>query len=788
MLIGKALTRDEDIRLVRGRGNYVDDIDLPGGAYAAFVHSPHAHANVRAIDTRVAGEMPGVLAVLTDADWQAAGLGVLPVIHPVNFHDGRPMNEAPRPVFARDHVCYVGDNVACVIAETRFQAMDAAEAVDVDYEPLPAIVDTGRALDDSAALVHSQFGTNEAQEWRLGDKESAERAIATAHHVTELTLVSNRVAGAAIENRSYAGDYDPVTDRYTLYAAGQMPHWYRQWIARDALFIPEHKVRVVVPDVGGGFGPKAFFYMEMPVILWAAKRLGRPVRWVAQRTESFATDTHGRDHVTHAKMAFDPEGRVLALHVETTACLGGYHNPFAAGIACMFYPGTLTGLYKTPTAYASVRGVYTNTAPVDAYRGSGRPEATYVNERLFENGARELGIDPLEMRRRSYLQSTEYPYRTPLGRTWDSGNPPGLHEKLMHLTDYDGLRRQQAELQKRGERMGVGAAAFVESSGAGPSRRNAAMNHWSGGFETALIRVHSDAKVTVLTGSHSQGQGHDITFRQIAADTLGLGLDDIDYVEGDTDRIPAGCGTWASRSLSTGGMAIVEAGQRVIRKATELAAHLLECAAEDIEYDAGTFAVRGTDRTISFREIAAMAYAGYDYPDGFELGLEETVFFDPIDVNFPSGMHLATVMVDDETGRVTLTGYYTVDDCGRIINPMIVEGQVHGGLGQGIGQAMVEQVVYDEASGQLITGSFMDYGMPRAPELPSFATDFQETLNPNNALGVKGGSETGTIGPPAAIGNAIVDALWDLGVHHVAMPYTPSNVRRAIEAALTANS
>ncbi|MDA0262432.1 MAG: xanthine dehydrogenase family protein molybdopterin-binding subunit, partial [Proteobacteria bacterium] len=549
MLIGKALTRDEDDRLLRGRGTYVDDVNLPGAAHAAFVHSPHAHARIKSIDTRAAQSMPGVLSVLTDADWQADALGVLPVVHPVDFYDGRPMNEAPRPVFARDRVCYVGDNVACVIAETIFQAMDAAEAVVVDYEPLPALVDTGQALAQGAVVVHQQFGTNEAQEWRLGDKELTEHAIREAHHVTELTLISNRVAGAAIENRTYAGDYDCVTDRYTLYAAGQMPHWYRQWIARDALFIPEHKVRVIVPDVGGGFGPKAFFYMEMPVILWAAKRLRRPVRWVAQRSESFATDTHGRDHVTQAKMAFDRDGRVLALQVETTACLGAYHNPFAAGIACMFYPGTLTGPYQTPAAYVSVRGVYTNTAPVDAYRGSGRPEATFVNERLFENGARELGIDPLEMRRRNYIKATDYPFKTPLGRTWDSGNPRGLHDKLLQLTEYDGLRREQAVLREQGTRMGIGAAAFVETSGAGPSRRNAAMKHWSGGFETALIRVHSDAKVTVFTGSHSQGQGHDITFRQIAADTLGMALKDIDYVEGDTDRIPAGCGTWAWRSL-----------------------------------------------------------------------------------------------------------------------------------------------------------------------------------------------------------------------------------------------
>jgi len=786
MYIGKALRREEDYRFLTGRGSYTGDIFLPGIVHAAFVHSPHAHARIKRIDKSAARAMPGVLAVLSDEEWQAEGLGVLPTVHPVDYYDGRPMNLAPRPVFASQAVCYVGDNVAVVIAETVAQALDAVEAVEVDYEPLPSIVDTARCLDADVPLVHEEFGTNEAEEWRLGDKAKTEAAFAKADHVTELTLVSNRITGNPMEMRNYLGHYDQARDQYTMWVSGQLPHWYRQWICRDALFLPEHKVRIVCPDVGGGFGTKAFFYMEMPVVLWASRIVGRPVRWTPQRNETMATDAHARDHVTKAKMAFDKEGRILGLDVETIACLGGYHNPFAAGIACMFYPATLTGMYKTPAAYVSVKGVYTNTAPIDAYRGSGRPEATFVNERLFENGARELGIDAAEMRLRNYIQEEDYPFDTPIGRTWDSGNPPGLHEKITKLADYWGLRSEQAELRKQGVRMGIGMAAFVENSGSGPSRRNALIKHWTGGYDSAMVRVHSDGKVTVFAGSHAHGQGHDITFRQVASDTLGLDIADISLVEGDTDRVPFGSGTWGSRSLSTAGMALVEAGRRIREKATTLAAHLLECAEQDLTYADATFSVRGTDRTISFGEVAAMAYAGYSYPqEGFELGLEETVFFDPISLNYPTAVHLVVVLVDQETGKVTLRDYYAVDDCGRIINPMIVEGQIHGGLAQGIGQALMEHVIYDQSNdGQLLTGSFMDYAMPRASDMPrNLGLVFQEIPCPSNALGVKGGSETGTIGPPAAIGNAVVDALWHLGVRHVAQPITPQRVWRAIQNA-----
>ncbi len=785
MLIGKALRREEDLKFITGRGQYTDDMAMAGMVHAVFVHSPHAHARIKKIDKTKALKMPGVLAVLSDEDWQKEGLGALTTIHPVDYYDGRPMNLAPRPVFARGKVCYVGDNVACVVAETRFQALDAADAVEIDYEVLPSITDTEACLAPGAPIIHEQFGTNEAEEWRYGDKDKTEAALEASHHVTTLKLISNRITGNPMEPRTYLGDYDRARDFYTLTCSGQMPHWYKQWLCRDALFLPEHKVRVIAPDVGGGFGTKAFFYMEMPVVLWASRVVGRPVKWTPLRNETIATDSHARDHVTMGKMGFDKEGRITALHIETIACLGGYHNPFAAGIACMFYPATLTGQYKTPVAYVSVRGVYTNTAPVDAYRGSGRPEATFCNERLFDNGCREMGLDPIETRLKNYIQEHEYPWSTPIGRKWDSGNPPGLHAKLMKLANYKALQDEQkkfnADAAKTGLRMGIGMAAFVENSGSGPSRRNAKIKHWTGGYDTAMVRVHTDGKVTVYAASHSHGQGHDVTFRQIAADTLGLNMEDVALVEGDTERVPFGSGTWGSRSLSTAGMAIVEAGRRVIKKATRLAAHLLEAAESDVDYANGVFTVKGTDRRITFGKVALMAYSGYDYPEkGFELGLEETVFFDPIDLNYPTAQHLVVVIVEEDTGRVTLRDFFCVDDCGRIINPMVVEGQVHGGLAQGIGQAMMEHVVYDKKSGQLLSGTFMDYGMPRAPDMPNIGTDFQETLNPNNALGVKGGSETGTIGPPAAIGNALVDAFWDIGLRHVEMPYTPESVLNAI--------
>ena len=788
MYFGKPLRRREDERFLLGRGNYVDDIRLPETATAVFVRSPHAHALIRGISTGRAAAMRGVLAVLTARDWEAAELGGLVCVHPMPFSDGRAMNESLRPLFARDKVCHVGDVVGCVIAETRHQAEDAAEAVEVDYQALPAITDVAHALDRDAPVLHEEFGSNLVFEIERGDREKTSAAFAAAAHVTALTLVSNRVAASPLETRAVLSRYEPATGHYTVWATSQTPHYLRRWLAKYLLFEPEHKIRVISPDVGGAFGVKVHV-CEFAVVVWASKLVGRPVKWTASRTETFMSDAQARDHFSKARMAFDAEGRILAIEVDTVAALGGYLSQFAPSIPGNSYPQTLTGLYTTPAAYLRLRAAYSNTVPVDAYRGSGRPEATWVNERLLENGAREMGIDVVEMRRRNLIPADRFPFQTPMGRAYDSGDPPALLDKLLAIADYHGLRAEQDRLRGDGVCMGIGLACFLDKSGTGSSRNLASKGGLHGGYESALVRVHSDGKVTVLVGSHSQGQGHETAFCQIAADRLKLPIEDISLVEGDTDRVPFGNGTWGSRSASVGGMAIVRAADRVIAKATRLAAHLLECATEDVVYEDGRFAVKGTDRSIDFAAVADSAYHGADLPPdrSLEPGLEETAFYEPTDTNDPQAMHLAVVIVDTSTGRVRLRDYFTSDDCGRIINPMIVEGQIHGGLAQGIGQAMLEHVVYGDgggSGGQLVSGSFMDYAMPRADDMAeAIGLTFQEIPCPSNELGVKGASETGTIGAPAAIGNAVVDALWHRGVRHVPLPLTAYSVWRTLRAA-----
>jgi carbon-monoxide dehydrogenase large subunit len=783
--IGKPLRRREDARLLRGGGRYVDDIHLPGTAWCVFVRSPHAHAVIRSINTGVAARMPEVLLTLTAADWDKAGHGELTVVHPMPFSDGRPMNSAPRPAFARDKVCHVGDIVAAVIGETRFAAEDGAEAVVVDYEPLPAVATTRAAVAAGAPLVHPEFGNNLAFEIERGDRAKVEAAFAAASKVVELQLKNSRLSANPMEPRAYLCDYDAAGDRYTLYATTQQPHYLRRWLSIYTLHIPESKMRVVSPDVGGGFGVKGFFATEVSTVVWAAHLLRRPVKWTATRSEAFLSDAQARDHDTVARMGFAEDGRIVGMQVDTLAALGGYLSNFAPSIPGNSYPQTLTGLYRTPHLHLRVRGVYTNTVPVDAYRGSGRPEATWSNERLLERGAHELSIDPVEMRRRNLIAQDDFPYSAPGGRVYDSGNPPALLEKLLSLANYDGLRREQQQCRKRGVLMGIGIAAFIDKAGTGPSANLAKRGGLHGGWESAVVRVHSDGKVTIFAGSHSHGQGHEITFSQIAADRLGLPIDDIRLVEGDTDRIPFGNGTWGARSASVAGTAIYRAADKVIAKATRFAAQMMECEPADIEYCRGVFRVRGTDRIVCFAKVADVAYHGAALSaDGsLDPGLEVTEFYDPPDTNDPQAIHLAVVLVDPDTGRVTLRDLFAADDCGVIINPMIVEGQVHGGLAQGIGQALSEHIVYDGDTGQLLTASFMDYGIPRAADLPSFHTAFIETPAPSNPLGVKGGSESGTIGAPAAIGNAVIDALWHLGVRDISLPITPETVWRSLRDA-----
>ncbi len=780
--VGQPLRRREDARFLRGKGLFVDDVAPPGTAWCAFVRSPHGHARIRGVSTTVAGAMPGVLLVLTAEDWKRAGHGELTVVHPMPFSDGRPMNNAPRPAFASDKVRHVGDIVAAVVAESRFAAEDAAEAVAVDYEPLPSVCDPRAAIAPGAPLLHERFGSNIVFDIERGSREKTAAAMAGAAKIVALHLHNSRLAANPLESRAYLCEYDAAADRYTLYATTQQPHYLRRWLSLYTLHIPEHKIRVVSPDVGGGFGVKGNFAVEVSTIAWAAQLLHRPVRWTATRTDTFLSDAQARDHHTVARMGFDRDGRIVAMQVDTLAALGGYLSNFAPSIPGNSYPQTITGLYRTPHLHLRVRGVYTNTVPVDAYRGSGRPEATWTNERLIERAAHELGIDAVEMRRLNLIGRTDFPYPAPGGRTYDSGDPPALLEKLLALADYPALRKQQLELRRQNILMGIGLACFIDKAGTGPSANLAMRGGLHGGWESAIVRVHSDGKVTVLAGSHSHGQGHDITFAQIAADRLKLDIDDIRLVEGDTDRIPFGNGTWGARSVSVAGTAIYRASDRIVAKARSIAAEALECAGADIVHERGRFRVHGTDRSIGFAAIADLAYHGVKLGEDGSPGLEVTEFYDPPDTNDPQAMHLAVVIVDPDTGAVELRALYGADDCGMIVNPMIVEGQVHGGMAQGVGQALMEHIVYDR-DGQLLTGSFMDYAMPRAADLPAFHTGFIATPAPSNPLGVKGGSESGTIGAPAAIGNAVIDALWHRGVRDIALPITAETVWRALKAA-----
>src|ERR1700722_5024472 len=602
--VGQPLRRREDVRFLRGKGLFVDDVAPPGTAWCAFVRSPHGHARIRAISTKTAAGMPGVLLTLTAEDWKRAGHGELTVVHPMPFSDGRPMNNAPRPAFASDKVRHVGDIVAAVVAESRYAAEDAAEAVAVDYEPLPSVCDPRTAIAPGAPLIHERFGCNIVFDIERGNREKTEAALAGAAKIVALDLHNSRLAANPLEPRAYLCEFDVASDRYTLYATTQQPHYLRRWLSIYTLHIPEHKIRVVSPDVGGGFGVKGNFAVEVSTIAWAAQMLRRPVRWTATRTDTFLSDAQAPDHHTHARMGFDRDGRIVAMQVDTLAALGGYLSNFAPSIPGNSYPQTITGLYRTPNLHLPVRGVYTNTVPVDAYRGSGRPEATWTNERLIERAAHELGIDAVEMRKRNLIGRADFPYPAPGGRTYDSGDPPALLEKLLALADYPALRKEQAALRQQGTLMGIGLACFIDKAGTGPSANLALRGGLHGGWESAIVRVHSDGKVTVFAGSHSHGQGHDITFSQIAASRLGLAIADVRLVEGDTDQVPFGNGTWGARSTSVAGTAIYRAADHVLAKARRFAAQALECAVEDIDYSDGRFFVRGSDRGIDFAAVA----------------------------------------------------------------------------------------------------------------------------------------------------------------------------------------
>ena len=784
MYIGQAVLRREDERFLRGRGRFVEDVRLDRPiAHAAFVRSPHAHAAVTRVDTARAASMPGVLAVLTGDDWTAAGHGEAEGVWPVKDRSGADARTAYRPLICVDGVVRcVGEIVAMVVAEDRHQALDAAEAVEVAYEEKPANTLTARALDPETPLVHPAFGTNEVLVTEHGLKEETEAALANAHHVTEVAVPSNRVTAASIEPRCYLGHYDTVNDRYTVWTTNQAPHIVRRYFTKS-LHIPEHKLRVIAPDVGGGFGMKLYHYPEEALVLWGAIVSGRPVRWAGTRSECLLGDTHARDHHTVGRMGFDEDGKILGVKFETLAAFGAYESQWQASITNAYHFSMLSCAYDIPAIHTTVRAVYTNATPVDAYRGAGRPEAVYQVERLIENGAHEMGIDPLEVRARNLIPPEKFPYQTALGIAYDSGDPPVLMAKIKALCDYDALRAEQAALRAQGQWMGMGIAAFFDMAGAGPVKMMNDLGAKIGCYDVASVRVHPDGRITVFAGSHSHGQGHETTWSQIAADRLGCDIDHIDLVEGDTDRVPMGIGTWGSRSLSTAGMAVYTAADRVVAKAKRLAAHMMECAPEDLDLADGEFTVKGTDRKLSFAAVANAAYHSGDRPSDLEIGLEETSFFDPADCTYPSAIHLCVVLVDPETCAVTLRNYWAVDDVGTVINPMVLEGQVHGGLVQGIGQALMEECSYDSESGQYLSGTFMDYAVPHAEDVPSFGLDSHFTRALGNPLGAKGAGESGTIGAPACVCNGVTDALWHLGVRHVTQPMTPKKIWRAIQDA-----
>lgn len=783
MYVGKGLARLEDRRFLTGRGNYVDDIVLHGTSFAAFFRSPHAHARLLKLDVEAARALPGVLAVLTAREWEEAGLGRFVVWSPVRNVDGIDRENHTQPVLASTKVCYVGQPIAIVVAETQEAALDAVEAIEADFEALPALVNTARALDADAALVHESHGDNIAFVSEIGDRDAVERAFARAAHVTSLELTNNRITANPMEPRAVLASYEPGTDRFTLWSSHQAPHLLRRDLCENVLRHPEHKVRVISPDVGGGFGMKVANHPEEPAVTWASKVVGRPVKWTCTRSEAQISDAQARDHYTRCRMAFGPDGEILAIDVDTIASLGAFQTRMGASIPAQFYARSIVGLYRTPAAYCRVRGVYTNAPPVQAYRGAGRPEAAYVLESLLENGAREMGIDILAIRERNFIRAEQFPYAMPLGLVYDSGDPHGLMEKAVDLFGYERMREAQAEARNGKVVIGIGASSFIDCVGT-PSKAMIGYGRRKvGGWDSATIRILPSGKVTVLAGTHSHGQGHATSYAQIAADRIGCPIEDVEVVEGDTEQVQFGFGTWGSRSMVTAGLAVERAGSLLGKKCRDIAAHELECDGADLELRGGAYTIRGTDRSIAFAEVVELAYQGGNLPEGMEPALEQMSFYDPVDRSYASGLHLCAVRVDVETGRVSLLKYVSIDDCGTIVNPLIIEGQAHGGIAQGVGQALMESCVFDEASGQPLAGSFMDYAMPRASDFPMFDIGTQETPSPSNALGVKGAGESGTIGALAAVRNAVVDALWHLGVRHVDMPMTPARVWDAIEQA-----
>ncbi len=782
--IGASSKRREDLRFLTGKGKYTDDINLQGQAYAYFIRSDVAHGKINSIDTSAAEKMPGVEQIFTAKDFE--GVGGVPCGWQVTDRHGEPMQEPKHPVLAEGKVRHVGDPIAVVVADSLAEARDAAEAVEIDITELEPVLNMKDALKDGATKVHDDLTSNLCYDWGFVEenRDAVDEAIKGAHHVTTLELKNNRLVANPMEPRVAVAEYDGSTDDYTLYTTSQNPHVIRLLMGAFVLGIPEHKLRVVAPDVGGGFGAKIYHYAEEAFCTFAAKQVGRPVKWTSSRSEAFMSDAHGRDHVTKIELAMDKDGKFLAIRTDTHANMGAYLSTFAPSIPTWLHGTLMAGNYTTPLIYVNVKAVFTNTVPVDAYRGAGRPEATFQLERVVDKAAREMGIDPIELRRRNFI--TEFPYATPVAVEYDTGDYHATMDKLLEMSDHAGFEKRAEESKKNGKLRGFGIAHYIEACGIAPSNLVGQLGARAGLYESATVRVNATGSISVMTGSHSHGQGHETSFAQVVADMIGVDEAQIDIVHGDTSKVPMGMGTYGSRSIAVGGSAMVRATEKIINKAKKIAAHLMEASEGDIELKDGAFTVAGTDKSVAWGDVTLAAYVPHNYPlEDIEPGLEETAFYDPANFTYPSGAYGCEVEVDPETGKVTVLGFSAADDFGNIINPMIVEGQVHGGLAQGIGQALVENCAYDE-NGQLLSGSYMDYTMPRADDLPMFNVD-HSSITPctHNPLGVKGCGEAGAIGSPPALVSAVVDALQRGGhtnVTHIDMPLTPDRVWAAMNS------
>ncbi|WP_135466928.1 xanthine dehydrogenase family protein molybdopterin-binding subunit [Crenalkalicoccus roseus] len=765
--IGQPVRRKEDVRLLTGRGTYTDDISRPGEVHMAVVRSPHAHARILAIHVDAARAAPGVLAVLTGHDADADGIGRFPVMVEVPGKDGGRLYAPPREMLQTRKARFVGDPVAIVVAETRAEAQDAAELVTVDYEPLPSVTDTAAAAAPDAPVIWEEHGSNLCVLWDSGREKEAEEAFAHAARIVSVELVNNRLVGNPMEPRVAIGEYDPAEDRYTLYSPTQGVIRVRDGLAQHILKVPREKLRVVSPDVGGGFGLRGKLHPESGMVLWAARRVGRPVKWRSDRTETFLADPHGRDHVTRAEMAFDKDAKVLGARIRTVAAMGAYLQDFGPRIPTVA-GGRINGtVYDIQALNVQVRCVFTNTAPTDAYRGAGRPETAYVLERLLDQGALAFGIGRDEIRRRNYIRPEQIPYRNAAGNEIDSGRFAETQEMALQLADWRGFPARRAEAARRGRLRGIGLGYFIEASGGQPS-------------EWARVRFEPDGAVVLVVGTFSHGQGHETAYAQILHSRLGIPFDRIRFLQGDTEVVPQGGGTGGSRSSQMGGVAIARTADLVIAKARRLAAHLLEAGAEDVVFEDGRFRVAGTDLAVGWDRVVALAHDPARLPEGESPGLDEQLLYTRnTECNFPNGCHVAEVEVDPETGQVEIVRYAAVDDVGNVINPLLVHGQSHGGIMAGIGQALLEHAIYDRESGQFLTASFQDYCMPRASDAPGFALGFNVVPCPNNDLGVKGAGEGGACGAPPAVVSAVCDAL---GVPHIDMPVTPEKVWRALSA------